>query len=236
MIRAILFDAVGTLIVPQPPAWQVYAEVGRRFGSRMSSLEIRARFRSAFDREEVLDRRNGLRTDEARERRRWRTIVGATLDDVADPEGCFAALYDWFARSAAWRCEPDTGSVLTTLQRHGYRLALASNFDERLRAVVAGLPELAAVTTFVISSEVGWRKPASAFFNAACTALAEPPSRVLHIGDDRANDFDGARAAGLHALLLDPDSVASELGPRRLGSLGELLAPGRIESLSGLDS
>src|SRR5689334_3886912 len=102
-VRAVFFDAVGTLIHPEPPAPVVYAEVGRSFGSRLTPAEIAARFRTAFAREDALDLAAGLRTNEERERRRWRHIVGAVLDDVSDAGGCFEELFAHFGRPAAWR-------------------------------------------------------------------------------------------------------------------------------------
>ena len=42
-VQAIFFDAVGTLIFPQPTAAAIYAEVGRRHGSRLAIDEIRDR-------------------------------------------------------------------------------------------------------------------------------------------------------------------------------------------------
>lgn len=47
-VRAILFDAVGTLMRPEPAVAQVYREIGARFGSRLSVEEIAARFEDAF--------------------------------------------------------------------------------------------------------------------------------------------------------------------------------------------
>ena len=41
-------------------------------------------------------------------------------------------------------CEAEVGTVLETLDHRGYTLGLASNYDHRLRSVVAGLPEGAA--------------------------------------------------------------------------------------------
>ena len=90
-VRAVVFDAVGTLITPDPPAPAVYAEVGRKFGSRLGVEVIAARFRAAFRAEEDADRAAGWRTDEDREERRWRTIVAATLDDVSERDICFRA-------------------------------------------------------------------------------------------------------------------------------------------------
>ena len=37
--RAVFFDAVGTLLHPDPSAAEVYAGVGRRYGSRLSVSE-----------------------------------------------------------------------------------------------------------------------------------------------------------------------------------------------------
>src|SRR5438132_815361 len=72
--RAVFFDAVGTLIHPDPPAPAVYAEAARRFGSRLDLPAVTTRFRAAFRRQEEIDHAGGLRTDEAREVARWRAI------------------------------------------------------------------------------------------------------------------------------------------------------------------
>jgi putative hydrolase of the HAD superfamily len=223
---AVAFDAVGTLIHPHPPAADVYAAVGRRFGSRLGVSEIRTRFPAAFAAQEQIDRHGDLATDEPRELRRWRTIVAHVLDDVADPAACFAELHDHFARPNAWRCDADAAGLIARLVRAGYRLALASNYDGRLRAVVAGLPALAPVTTLVISSEVGWRKPAGRFFARLADSLGVPVEAVLYVGDDLANDYDGARQAGLRAVLYDPRDRHPELGTGRLRRLGDLRLPG----------
>lgn len=207
--RAVLFDAVGTLLHPEPAAGLVYAEAGRRFESRLTAEAITARFRTAFHRQEEADRAAGLRTDEGRERERWRAIVAEVLDDVADGAGCFQHLYEHFTRPTAWRVEPGAGPVLKALAERGVVLGMASNFDHRLRGVVAGFAELAPLRHLVISSEVTWRKPAPGFFAAACSQLALPAEEILIVGDDPANDLEGARAAGMPALLYDPRGRAS---------------------------
>src|SRR5438105_3948472 len=96
-VDAVFFDAVGTLIHPEPSAALAYAQIGQRHGSALSAELVRQRFAAAFAHEEAADLAAGLRTSEDRERRRWRTIVAAVLDDVADAEACFAALYEHFA-------------------------------------------------------------------------------------------------------------------------------------------
>jgi putative hydrolase of the HAD superfamily len=221
-IRAVFFDAVGTLLHPQPPAAEVYFTAAARLGSRLSLPTIAARFAAAFRRQEEHDFHAGLRTDEAREVARWRAIVGEVLDDVSDPEACFRELYDHFARPAAWRVEPDAAAVLTALADRGFALGMASNFDHRLRLVAAGLPELGPIRHLVLSSEVGWRKPAAAFFRAVCEQTGLPPKQVLFVGDDFANDYEGAHAAGLRALLLNPPRQTRIAAAVAIGSLDEL--------------
>lgn len=220
-IRVVVFDAVGTVIRPSPGAAESYFEVGRRHGSQLQVAEIRRRFSAAFTREEERDRTAGYRTSEEREVERWRNIVASVLDDVRDPETCFRELFEHFATPAAWRCEVEVDVVLRELAARGYTLALASNYDWRLRPVVAGLAELEPLRTLIISSEVGWRKPAREFFAALCLSVGHEPEQILYVGDDRVNDFDGARAAGLHPLLLDP--AAPSTAPDTIRHLRELV-------------
>jgi putative hydrolase of the HAD superfamily len=223
MIDAIVYDAVGTLIHVRPSVAAIYGEVGRRFGSRLDEGAIRPRFHAAFTRQDRLDAHAGWRTSEARERQRWRAIVAEVLDDVADADACFEALFAAFGQPAAWACDPGAGAVLGRWQQRGVRQALASNFDQRLGGVIAGMPALAGLTPIVVSPAVGWRKPAPEFFRAVADELQLPPSVILYVGDDRSNDFAGAVNAGMRALLLDPKKQHLDLGPGRLDSLDGLL-------------
>jgi putative hydrolase of the HAD superfamily len=222
-IRAVFFDAVGTLILPEPSAVAVYAEVGRRHGSQLEAADIRRRFLEAFRRQEQLDRQTGWRTDECREMQRWRTIVGEVMVDVPQPEACFRELYEHFAQPASWRCAAESGRMLEVLSRRGCALGLASNYDERLRRVLAGMPELAAIRNIVISSEVGWRKPSPHFFDAMCRQVGLTAHEVLFVGDDPENDYEGALAVGCRAVLFDPTGKAAPT-VRRITAWKELPA------------
>jgi len=221
-VRAVVFDAVGTLIEPEPPAPAVYEAVGRKFGSRLGAREIAARFAAAFEREEEVDRASGLRTWEVREEERWRHIVGRVLEDVSDPEVCFRELFAYFSRPAAWACAADAAPVLEALAGRGLVLCMASNYDSRLRRVVAGLPALKPIRHLVISSEVGWRKPAPEFFAALCRCMGFSAADLLHIGDDRVNDYEAARAAGMRAVLFDPKGKEA-FCTERISRLADLL-------------
>lgn len=222
-IRCVAFDAVGTLIKPFPSAAEVYHLVARRHGSRLSPDEIARRFRCKFDETErgnpadPADVR--LATSEAVERERWRSIVTAVIDDVADPGTCFEELFAHFANPASWGCFDDVPAALDGLRRAGIGIVLASNFDGRLHSVCDGLSAMRSVTSRVISAEVGFRKPSPQFYKALLAAAGCRPEELLMIGDDRRNDWEGARLAGLRALLINRES---DRAPEEIGSLSEL--------------
>jgi len=219
----VFFDAVGTLIHPEPPAPVVYAAVGRRFGSRLDETTVSFRFRAAFRRQEEADHAGNLRTDEGREVARWRAIVREVFDDIPDAERCFQELYAHFASAVAWRGESEAAEVLAALAARGFLLGIASNFDHRLRGLVEKMPALRPVQHLVISSEIGWRKPAPEFFAAMCRQAASPPEQILYVGDDLANDYVGAKASGLQAVLLDPKQSYAVSEEVRIKSLSGLL-------------
>jgi putative hydrolase of the HAD superfamily len=148
--------------------------------------------------------------------------VGKVLDDVPDPEPCFQELYRHFSRPGAWRCDPETGPVLQTLAGR-YHLGLASNYDRRLRSVWEGLPELRECRQLIISSEIGWRKPAPQFFQALCREMSLPARQVLSVGDDPRNDYHGAIAANMPAILFDPRSEYASFTGKRIVRLRDLL-------------
>jgi len=221
--RAVFFDAVGTLLFPDPPAPAMYADVARAHGLTLSPADVRERFIAAYRAEEAADSEAGWVTSEERERKRWHRIVTETLAGVSDPQSCYEHLFQHFATPEAWKIAPDAADVFTALLDRGLTLGLGSNYDDRLWSVLAGFPELEPLRDRVlISSAVGVRKPGRAFFHAVAEAAGYLPSQVLFVGDDLDNDYHGATAAGMPAVLLDPHGRHAEVR-ERIGRLADLL-------------
>jgi putative hydrolase of the HAD superfamily len=219
-VRAVFFDLTGTLLHPIDVAG-VYARVGVQYGSRLTAEEVGRRFRAAFRAEEERDAAAGWRTSEAREEERWRRIVAHALADAADPDACFRELFAHFARPDAWRLDDNAPAVLARLRTAVDVVGLATNFDGRLRSVIVGFPELARLEPVVLSAAVGWRKPAGKFFAELVALTGLWPGQVVMAGDDRGNDYDGARAASLRAVLLDPRDRHSDV-PHRIRRLVDI--------------
>ena len=222
--RAVIFDAVGTLIHPTPSVATVYAEFAARHGAEIAPETIRARFPAAFRKQETIDRDAGWVTSEARERQRWQQIVTETLYKVPDAEACFRELYEHYAQPESWVVADDAVAVLEAFHERGYTLGLASNLDRRLQTVIDGFPALSRfLETVIISSIVGYRKPSGCFFDIVRERLGNPPPHTIaFVGDDFDNDFNGANTAGFHAILLDESSRYPKVTPR-IATLSDLL-------------
>lgn len=219
-IAGVVLDAVGTLIEPCPTVADVYLSAASRQGVALDRSEVRERFRRHFRNDEIDETRGPMVTDETIEYRRWRRIVRAVLPELPDPERAFDELWGHFARPDAWRCFADVGPAIGALMGAGLSIRIASNFDGRLRGVVAGLSDLAGLQdSLVISSEVGHRKPHPAFYRVVCESAGLIPSQVLFVGDDLENDVLGPGRAGLRAALLDRDGRGDADGFPDLASL-----------------
>jgi putative hydrolase of the HAD superfamily len=219
-IRAVFFDAVGTLIFPRVPIHQTYADIARRHGVHVQADQVRSAFRAAFARQEAIDQSAGWKTDDQRERARWHAIVTEVLAG-SKADTCFAELWHYFSTPQAWILHPDTSEVLEELCLRGFALGMASNFDARLFHIVRGFGELSPLRIrFATSAELGWRKPAPEFFAAIIEMAGCRPDEILYVGDHPHNDIAGASAAGLRAILFDPQATTSDsLRIRRLRDL-----------------
>ena len=208
-IRAIFFDAVGTLIYPVEAVATTYRLAALRQSVDLDVSTIRLRLREAFSKQEWIDRESGWRTNEMREIERWRTIVRETLHETPHPDDILFELWEWFRKPTAWKAHPETAQVLMELNRRGFVLGMASNFDARLAEIVSAKSELEPIAErLIISSLIGWRKPSREFFSHVLENAGHRAEQILYVGDDLRNDYEGALAAGMRALLLAPDSKA----------------------------
>jgi putative hydrolase of the HAD superfamily len=120
-----------------------------------------------------------------------------------------------------FRVFPDAPPALAVLRALGVRLVVVSNWDWSLPEWLerAGLAEL--IDDVVSSAVVGSAKPAPEIFRAALDVAGVAPDEALHVGDSMASDVEGARAAGIRAVLIARSGGAPE-GVEAIRSLEEL--------------
>ena len=215
MLRAVTFDLTGTLI-HSPGRGAIYSEVLARHGvavapGRAEELigevwrELDCSAHPAAD-------RFAAHPDGARGW--WRRLLERFCERLEVPApGAFAAaeLFDRFARGDAWEVYPEVDAVLAELRRASLVLGVISNWDERLPRLLEALGLAPRLDVLVYSQEVGAEKPHRRIFTAALTRLGLPPARILHVGDRPRHDVEGARAVGMHALLLGRNGAPGDL-------------------------
>lgn len=225
----LIFDAVGTLIAPREPVAVTYQTVAANHGSQLTIDAIRDRFRDALARSELLSfvtpgkPVDGLTTSEPAERIRWKWVVAQVVTDVAGSalDAAFTELWEYYAKPAAWRVLPHAELTLQTLRQRGWKLGVASNFDQRLIMVLSEIKELPTFGAVFISSRVGWRKPAPEFYRHVIERCGVEPAGICFVGDHLEHDFTAPKTAGMSALLLDPQAMTDNA--ERVRSLGELV-------------
>ncbi|MCX8072500.1 MAG: HAD-IA family hydrolase [Candidatus Binatia bacterium] len=205
-IRAVTFDAAGTLIEPSEPVGETYARIARACGLAVDAELLETRFREAYGSAPPLCFPRLPQAELAQaERRWWRDIVGRVFADfpAAKVDVVFERLFSHYAQGAAWHVFPDVWPTLQALQERGAVLGIVSNFDSRLFNVCAELGLEPVFRTIVVSSRVGFAKPNPGIFRRALNELGARAEESLHVGDSWGDDVGGAEAARMWALCVD---------------------------------
>jgi putative hydrolase of the HAD superfamily len=206
VIRAILFDAAGTLFFLTKTVGDHYAYVGREVGLDLDAQELDRAFHTAW---QEMPRRSAIEGPrENDDKGWWRELVCRLFDQVApslselDRDNFFEVAYEHFAVAGAWKLYPEVPEVLAQL-RPRFQLAVISNFDGRLRFVLQNLGISKYFAHVFISSELGADKPDPEIFRRALKVIHMDANEVLHVGDDPERDWKAAAAAGLLVFRLD---------------------------------
>lgn len=192
-IRAILFDAAGTLLQPARPVAESYWEIAREFGGARTLAEVEESLGSA------MAAWAHLRSHDPAWTRYWHAVVHEATG-VDDTE-LTRRLYAYFDRPQAWTFAPGAEACVVACRRAGYRVGVVSNWDSRLRRLLTLLTCNREIEfdTVVISAEEGYEKPDPRLFLRACERLKVTPTDTLMIGDSLPCDVEGATRAGCRA-------------------------------------
>ncbi len=161
--------------------------------------------------------------------RAYAQVCGAPDDGL---ERAATVLLEEFGEGGLWtRVIPGAREALAELHELGVRLAVVSNADgtveEQLRAdgiCQVGPGPGVPVSVVLDSTVVGVSKPDPAIFELALDALGVDPADTWHVGDTPSADVEGAQAAGVTPVLVDPFDLHPEIGCVRVRSLGDVPA------------
>jgi|HubBroStandDraft_3_1064219.scaffolds.fasta_scaffold58936_3 putative hydrolase of the HAD superfamily len=243
MLQAVTFDVTNTLL-HCPRLGEIYSEVLARHGIAVAPGEARRLIRRVWQEMACAAEpgRDRFTSHPEGERGWWRRFLTRFCEHLGSaPPSPFAAaeLFHRFAQGASWEVYPEVPAVLDRLRARGLRLGVASNWDHRLPALLGDLGLRRRFDAVVYSSAAGVEKPDPRIFERVRGALglgAAPPSAVLHVGDHQLEDFEGALAAGLRALLVRRDPARHPTARAAAAAAGALADLTRLPEIVAAES
>jgi putative hydrolase of the HAD superfamily len=231
-VSAILLDAGGVLIFPQPDLLRAPLQA---LGLSLDELTFERAYYQAMAIQDAAGTPPGVAW--------WLDYLSRYLADCGVPEDRCREMAAGLLMSIAgrpWsRVGPGVMAGLSDLAALGLPMAVVSNAGGTVQAELAGLgvchvpggqeePKGIPVSIVVDSGAVGVAKPDPAIFGIALRALGVPASdTVLHVGDSLRSDVAGALAAGLRPVHLDPHGFCpapdGHLHVRALAELARLI-------------
>ena len=197
--RAVLLDALGTLVELQPPAprlRRLLAAAGHHVDEGQAADGFGAEI--AYYLAHHLEGSDPRALDDLRDR-----CAEELRAALALPGLDHATARRVMLEALEFKPFPDAGPALTELRRAGHRLVVVSNWDCSLPEWLGPPGLLELVDGVVSSAEVGAAKPDPAPFLRGLELAGVAPGAALHVGDSPENDLEGARAAGVRGVLVD---------------------------------
>jgi putative hydrolase of the HAD superfamily len=221
--RALLLDAMGTLLELKPPAPRLRTELRERFGVEITEADAQRAIAA-----EIAYYR--LHLDEGRDpvalavlRSRCAEALRAGLPDdervAAIDNGALTE-----ALLASVRFEPfaDVRPALDAARAAGQRIVVVSNWDVSLDEALDRLGLAPMLDGVVTSAAVGASKPSPVIFERALAVAGVAADEATHVGDSVDEDIVGARAAGIEAVLIKRDGTPGPPGVRTISTLAGL--------------
>lgn len=225
--RCVIFDVDRTLVEPGPAfSAEGYVAMGERFGLVLDPALWREGQAEALAAYRENHRTNELAHDDDIFERLPEIVVRVMAGHGADAHAvraCAAAVLEAWNSYDNFSIYPDVRPCLERLHAAGLRIALLSNTNRDLEAIVEHFGLRGLIDATVSSAQVGHVKPSPRIFVAVLEVLRVQAGETVMVGDSFEEDVRGALAAGLGAILLDRHSRAP-LGCPTITSLTELPA------------
>jgi len=219
-LETLFLDAGGVLVNPN---WARVAAALARHGvaARADALvEAEPWAKHSMDTTEYV-----TATGDSARARRYFDLVFERAGVAGGParDAALAEVREYHARENLWEDVPaDVPTALRRLGEAGLRLVVVSNSNGRLRELLARLGLLDPFAVVIDSHEEGAEKPDPRLFEIALARAGARRETTLHVGDFYEIDVKGARAAGLHAALLDVAGLYGDHDCPRFRSLTAL--------------
>lgn len=220
-IKVVSFDCGGTIYYETEEDYVVFHRILIKLGHRFESSKVK----EALEDARRWWRQERTRSKEVWNEKAWIKLLQKMVLDLAIPDKALAErLCDCYLSEAGFQAYGDAKSVLKKLKDVGFRLIAISNVSSS-RNLATYLRKAGVLEYFemlVASGDVGYEKPNPEIFNIASKLSETPVKNILHVGDKYEEDYLGACAAGMNAILIDREGVHVNKRCPRMSSLTEL--------------
>ena len=140
----------------------------------------------------------------------------------ADMSAVAAHIRERFQRAEFEMLFDDVIPALDALTERGFTLGILSNFSANLENILRQVGVHQYFSFFVVSALAGVEKPDPQIFELALRAANRTRAEVVYIGDSIFHDVEGARQAGIAAILVDRQNQHGDWQGVRVRNLHEL--------------
>ena len=231
-LRLITFDACNTLFRVRGSPGELYSNVAARFGVDIKPKALNDSFKDTFRDFYKTSPNFGAKSAKTGEKW-WHEVVKQTFrstgyHDEATLAKFSSVLYKEFSTASYWQVYSETFDVLEHLKNRNYHLAVVSNFDERLDAILESLRLKEYFAFIACSFDVGMYKPSPEVFQLVLSHLDVKAEEALHVGDNVELDYKPAIELGMRSLIVnrfcrnyskdsvDPDHIVQDLNPLKI--------------------
>jgi HAD superfamily hydrolase (TIGR01509 family) len=200
--KAVFFDVDFTLIYPGPMFQaEGYRTLCARHGVDVNPERFEAAVRAAsrlladdaqefiYDPQVFIDFTNA--------------VIRGMGGDGAGVDACSRVIYDEWAACQHFSLYDDVPGVLHALHDAGILVGLISNTHRCLASFQSHFELEGLIAAAVSSSEHGYMKPHRSIFEAGLKLVGvDDPSDAVMVGDSPLHDIEGARRAGMRAVLV----------------------------------
>ncbi|XP_067825568.1 haloacid dehalogenase-like hydrolase domain-containing protein 3 [Heptranchias perlo] len=218
--RLLTWDVKDTLLRVRHSIGELYSSEAKLHGIQVEAEALDRSFLAAFRKQDELFPNYGLGRGLSSQQwwgdivKRTFRLCGVNQERVLSPLA--ENLYRGFCSARNWEVFADVRDTLTHCHQLGIRMAVISNFDQRLEQILANC-ELRQHFEFVLTSEdVGAAKPEPRIFVKALGIAQVEPEQATHVGDDVWKDYLAARTVGMESYLICREEEEEPVGAKGL--------------------
>jgi putative hydrolase of the HAD superfamily len=220
-IDTVFLDAGSVIIYPN---WARVSDILAAHGVQVSADDLRRgepRAKFSIDVADVI-----RRSDDAQ--RGWvymhRVLENAGVTRSPAVDAALDEIGAYHSTHNIWEHVPDeVRPALERLRATGHRMVVVSNANGLIQRLFERLDLTGYFDVICDSCVEGVEKPDPRFFRIALDRAGAQPDTTMHVGDLYHVDVAGARAAGIHPVLLDPHDLYADFDVERVRTLDELV-------------